>query len=188
MIKQLFKIILFVSVLINKNQLYAQGNTCGQATPFCTGVGTPFVYPNVHNGSVAQTGPNYGCLGSRPDPSWFYLKTSAAGVMTFSLSQTVNANGTGGGLDVDYIAWGPFASQTGNCGSLGTNTVGCSFSAASTETISINSPGAGLFYIIMITNYTGVTAPPGTAGYIAITQTVAHLQIVRLLAHLITLR
>jgi hypothetical protein len=84
MIKQLIKIILFVSVLINKDQLYAQGNTCGQATPFCTGVGTPFVYPNVHNGSVAQTGPNYGCLGSEPDPSWFYLKTSSAGVMTFS--------------------------------------------------------------------------------------------------------
>jgi gliding motility-associated-like protein len=171
MIKQLIKIILFVSVLINKDQLYAQGNTCGQATPFCTGVGTPFVYPNVHNGSVAQTGPNYGCLGSEPDPSWFYLKTSSAGVMTFSLSQTVNANGTGGGLDVDYIAWGPFASQTGNCSSLGTNTVGCSFSAASTETLSINSPGAGWYYIIMITNYTGVTAAPGTAGYIAITQT-----------------
>ncbi len=171
MIKQLFKIILFVSVLINNYQLCAQGNTCLQATPFCTGVGTPFVYPNVHNGSVAQTGPNYGCLGSEPDPSWFYLKTSAPGVMTFSLSQTVNANGTGGGLDVDYIAWGPFVSQTGNCGSLGTNTVGCSFSAASTETLSINSPGAGLYYIIMITNYTGVTFPPGTAGYIAITQT-----------------
>jgi hypothetical protein len=54
---------------------------------------------------------------------------------------------------------------------LGTNTVGCSFSAASTETLSINSPGAGWYYIIMITNYTGVTAAPGTAGYIAITQT-----------------
>ena len=112
--KSISIIVLFFAIFLSKYSLFSQGNTCQQATPFCTAVGTPFVYPNVANGSVGQTGPNYGCLGAEPDPSWFYLKTSAAGVMTFSLSQTVNANGTGGGLDVDYICWGPFLSQTGN--------------------------------------------------------------------------
>ncbi len=171
MTKKLLKLILLIIFFVDSAFLFSQGNTCQQATPFCTAVGTPFVYPNVNNGSVAQVGPNYGCLLQRPDPSWFIIKTSAAGVMTFSLSQTVNANGTGGGLDVDFIAWGPFLSQTGNCASLGTNTVGCSYSPASTETLSINSPGPGRYYIIMITNFTGVTSPPGLAGFIAITQT-----------------
>lgn len=171
MIKKLLRLVLLITVFTTSNLLFSQGNTCQQATPFCTAVGTPFVYPNVNNGSVGQVGPNYGCLTQRPNPSWFIIKTSAAGIMTFSLSQTVNANGTGGGLDVDFIAWGPFLSQTGNCGSLGTNTVGCSYSPASTETLSINSPGPGRYYIIMITNFTGFTSPPGLAGFIAITQT-----------------
>ncbi|MCC6182778.1 MAG: hypothetical protein IT237_13205, partial [Bacteroidia bacterium] len=162
---------IFVVLFFVNSIMFSQGNICEQATPFCTAVGSPFVYPNVSNGSTAQAGPYYDCLLQTPNPSWFFVKTSSAGVMTFSLSQTVNADGTGGGIDVDFICWGPFSSPN-NCGNLSALMVeDCSFSAASTETMTINSPGAGAYYIILITNYSGITSPPGIPGYISITQT-----------------
>ncbi|MBS1637129.1 MAG: gliding motility-associated C-terminal domain-containing protein [Bacteroidetes bacterium] len=165
------KIYLFISILIlsiYSNNVLAQGNTCSQATPFCTAVGDPFTYQNVTGSSVGQTGPNYGCLGSEPRPSWFYVKTSAAGAMTYSLTQSTTPGGAPN-LDVDYICWGPFTAaqfSTTACSNLtAANTVGCSYSAAATETMTINSTGAGQYYIIMITNYNG------GAGYITFTQT-----------------
>ncbi len=178
--------LLFFSVLVfllHSTKVNAQGNTC-PGTPFCTAVGTPYSYSNVHNGSSGNiTGVSYGCLGAEPDPSYFYIKTSAAGTMTYSITQgtTVGANN----LDVDFIVWGPYTTTTFTNGSACNNLTGsctgdhacngniedCSFSAAASETMTIISPGAGSYYIIMITNYTGVTSPPGTAGFITFTQT-----------------
>jgi gliding motility-associated-like protein len=184
--------LLFYSVLVLfsfTNDVLAQGSTC-PGTPFCTAVGTPFDFANTHNGSAATGATSYGCLGSEPDPSWFYLKTSAAGTMKFTLTQGTTPNGNN--LDVDFVCYGPFSAATFNSGAACTqltggctggagnttpnpgcsgNIVDCSFSPASTEQMTIVSPGAGSYYIIMITNYTGTTSPPGTAGFITFTQT-----------------
>lgn len=150
------------------SQMFSQGNTCAQATPFCLAPGASFNYPNVHNGSTAAAGPNYGCLGAEPDPSWFYIKTTASGTLTYTVSQGTTVGGTN--IDVDYCVWGPFtaASFPNACSNL-TNTVSCSFSAAGVETVTIPATAAGQYFVILITNYSGVTAAPGTAGYVNIT-------------------
>ena len=94
--------LIVLSLLIfNGQKIWAQGATCANATPFCTAVGTPFSYPNVHNGSTGQSGPSYGCVSTQPDPNWFYLESTSAGTFNFTISQS---NG-----DVDFVAWGPFS-------------------------------------------------------------------------------
>ncbi len=174
--KKIYAILLLV-LAINWSS-FGQGATCATATPFCTAVGTPFSFPNSTN-TTAQTGPNYGCLGSEPNPAWFYLQTTAAGTMTFNISQTSSG---GSGIDVDFIAYGPFSSMVNACGSLtgscspGTadieanqtctgNIEDCSYSTADVEQMNLVSPGPGNFFIILITNYSDV------AGNITFTQT-----------------
>ena len=174
-----FFLVVFCSFIFSSS-LFSQGNTCAQATPFCTSVGVPFTYPNVHNGSLAPTGNSYGCLcqSDSYNPSWFYLKTTAAGTMDFSLSQ---ATGGGSGIDVDFVAWGPFSTYGAMCsglsGSCSTNCAAtsavtcsgniedCGSSPSSTESMSLVSPGAGYYFMILITNF------DGSAGNITLTQT-----------------
>lgn len=158
------------------SKTFSQGSTCATATPFCTAIGTPFTFPNSTN-SVSQSGPNYGCLTTQPNPSWFFLQTTAAGTMNFNISQVT---GGGSGIDVDFIAWGPFPSMTNVCSSLtgscspgGTalpqtctgNIEDCSYSTLSVEQMTLVSPGPGNYFVIMITNYADVP------GNITLTQT-----------------
>ncbi|HEX7414268.1 MAG TPA: hypothetical protein VF411_09500, partial [Bacteroidia bacterium] len=171
-------LIVSLSVAISP-KAYAQGATC-PGTPFCTSVGTPFTFPNTHNGTTGTGATSWGCLGAEPDPSWFYIKTTAAGAMNFTISQGTTIGGSD--LDVDFIAYGPFTNAqfpnacnllSGSCSgdhSCAGNIADCSFSAAGIESMTLNSPGAGYYYIIMITNYTGYTYPPGTAGFITFTE------------------
>jgi len=160
--------------------LFSQGNSCLQATPFCEAVGGPGVtFPNNTNTTAPPSGtsgasPQYGCLGSQPNPSYFFIKTTAAGTMDFNISQ-VNTSGIG--IDVDFVAWGPFSSfstmcnnLTGSCGGLFTvtcsgNIEDCSFSSSSTEAMTLISPGPGSYFLIMLTNFSG------TAGTINFSQT-----------------
>jgi gliding motility-associated-like protein len=152
--------------------MFSQGNTCAQATPFCLNPGASFSFPNVHNGSTATGATSYGCVTSRPDPSWFYLKTTAAGPLTFTVSQ-----GTAVGqqnIDVDYVVWGPYTAATFSaaCSNLTAGKiVSCSFSTAGVETINFTATAAGQYYMILITNYSGVSgnytngsACPGVGG------------------------
>ncbi len=155
----------FLSVLLFKSTTFGQvsgigGNTCLQATPFCTSPSSQSVTFDNSTNTTSQSGPSYGCLGSQPNPAWFYIKTSGAGKMIFDLSQVDNF---GTGIDVDFICWGPFTSYstmcdglTGNCAgdhNCWGNIVDCSYNPAAVETMTINSPGAGNYYVILITNY-----------------------------------
>ncbi|MBA3663640.1 MAG: T9SS type A sorting domain-containing protein [Bacteroidetes bacterium] len=102
-------------------------------------------YPAGVNVGSGQVGPNYGCLGSQPNPAWYYLNISASGSLSISMAA---AN------DIDYICYGPFNSLSASCNSLTAgNTVGCSYSGSSTETLSISNAVAGQFYLVMITNF-----------------------------------
>ena len=187
-IKSIF--VLIISIFFIGSKGFSQGNICQDATPFCTSVGTPYTYPNVHNGSTAPgvgtatnpaVSPFYGCIcpssSGLSNPSWFYIKSSAAGAMTYSISQVNNSSV---GIDVDFVAWGPYSSINNACNNLiGTcssncsvshptcsgGIVDCSFSAAAVETMTLNATAAGQYFMIMITNYNGA------AGYITFTQT-----------------
>ncbi|MGZ4042125.1 MAG: T9SS type B sorting domain-containing protein [Bacteroidia bacterium] len=102
-------------------------------------------FPAGVNAGSAQTGPNYGCLGSQPNPAWFYFQIGSGGPLVITMS----ANN-----DIDFICYGPFSSLSGNCGNLtAANTVGCSYSSSATETLTIANAVPGQFYLLMITNF-----------------------------------
>ncbi|AXT19282.1 gliding motility-associated C-terminal domain-containing protein [Flavobacteriaceae bacterium AU392] len=145
----------------------AQSSTCATIEPFCAGDST-LVFPNTSNGTSAEAGPNYGCLGTQPNPAWFFLQIDQAGTLNFQLEQNTNQDFTGAGLDVDFIAYGPFT-NTDVCNNLtAANTVACSFSAAAIENFSINNAQAGEIYIVLITNFNG------SPGFIRLGQTNAN--------------
>jgi len=165
---------LFVIIILTSFNAFSQGNSCAQATPFCDAPGGAGVtYPNSTNTS-APSGPAYGCLIGTPNPTYFFIKTTAAGTMVYNISQVRN-NAAQTPIDVDFIAWGPFtnfytmcSNLTGSCAgshNCSGNIEDCSFSTAATETMTIVSPGAGNYYLIMITNYSGLS------GNITFTQT-----------------
>lgn len=167
----LFIILLALFSFLPEN-LYSQGATCQEAEPFCAAGGS-LLFPNVTG--VPSTG-SLDCLGSIPNPAWFYLQVAESGLLVFEILQNsefdVNGNPIGTGIDVDFAVWGPFADIEGNCdavldGSL--PSVDCSFSAAPIETMTIPGALVGEIYIVVITNYTPTM--PGTAGFIRLTQT-----------------
>lgn len=121
----------------------SQNSLCSGATLFCP---NPTVtYPAGVNTGSGESGPNYNCLGSQPNPAWYYLNVALGG------SIQIGINGL---YDVDFICYGPFTSLTGACSNLtASTTVGCSYSGSNSETLTINSCSAGDFFLVMITNF-----------------------------------
>lgn len=136
---------------------------CSEANSLCSALGQPFV--NTFQGVTAETGNNYGCLGSQPNPTWFYLPVSAAGNLQFLIQQSTDINFGTSNLDVDYICYGPFTTLNNACNQPMNNIVGCSYSSNSTETLTIQNALPGQYYLIMVTNFSG------QPGFIKITQT-----------------
>jgi len=155
-------------VIFNSLQLFSQGATCATAEPFCSNPGSrQIIFPNTSSGITAEPGPNYGCLTLQPNPAWYFLQIENDGNLNLQISQNTQADGSGMGLDVDFITWGPFTS-TNVCGPANlsaANTVGCSFSTAAVENFTIPNAQAGEIYILMITNFSGFP------GFITLNQT-----------------
>lgn len=144
--------------------------SCGNADPFCTGVSYDYCnttnVPSLGQGIFAG-GPGYnaayGCLGSAPNPAFYYLNVASNGSIDFNISQSTNTNVP---IDVDFIMWGPFASQGAMCsGILASNIIDCSYSTAAVETANIPNAIAGQWYLVLITNFSN------QAGVINFTQT-----------------
>ena len=95
---------LFLSVvlvlLFIPGRNYSQNNLCSTAFPFCTG--STYCYPAGANAGTAQGGPSYSCLGSEPNPAWYYLKIANPGNLEIKM---VGGNSTN---DIDFCCWGPF--------------------------------------------------------------------------------
>ena len=139
-------ILLFVFVCFYSN---SQTN-CATAQPFCAGGTSGVTFPATVNGPAAQSGPNYGCLGSQPNPAWYYLQVSSSGNIDLYIAGT-------GNQDVDFICWGPFTNLATACNSLTAgNTIDCSYSSSPTETCNIVGAVAGQYYMILITNFANV--------------------------------
>ena len=138
--------------------------TCSTANSLCSALGVPFV--NTHQSIQAETGNAYGCLGSTPNPTWFYLPVSGAGNINLMVQQNSDINFVGTNLDIDYICYGPYTSPVTPCsGQLTTSKiVSCSFSASALEYPFIPNAQPGEYYIIMVTNFSN------QAGYIKITE------------------
>lgn len=130
------------------------GATCSGATPFCTGSAYTFA---ASTNTTAESGPNYGCLQLQPNPAWYYLKIGKDGDLTIDISQ-MDVNGEP--EDVDFIIWGPFSSATAPCTAQlnAINEVACSYSDSATEQFTIHDAAVGEYYLLVLTNYSGVPA------------------------------
>jgi gliding motility-associated-like protein len=122
---------------------------CITADPFCTG--TTYIFPNSTN--VTDLG-SVSCLGSAPNPSWYYLEIDAAGTMNFDISQE---NTAGTPIDVDFAIWGPYSSLNAACAGANPfpsgSAVDCSYSASATESASIPNAQVGQVYVVLLTNF-----------------------------------
>ncbi|MFY8010084.1 MAG: hypothetical protein ACOVNW_10295, partial [Flavobacterium sp.] len=140
---------------------FSQGANCAGSEAFCAG-GSSLTFQNSTS-TTSETGIDYECLGSQPNPAWFYMQIGVSGNINFQISQAT----TGGNpIDVDYIVWGPFAAPS--CGSANLNpttSVSCSFSAAAVENFTLPNAQVGQIYVVLLTNYSG------QAGNITVTQT-----------------
>jgi Secretion system C-terminal sorting domain/SprB repeat len=159
--------VLYLSCFLGFNtQLQAQATnaTCQNAT-MIGAVNPTYVLPV--NQPAPPAGNNYACLGSQPNPLWFFFELSGAGSLTLALSNTSN-------VDVDFILYGPFASASAalaGCGNLGNGGTGatvvdCSYSAAANELVDIINGNAGEFYMLLVTNFSN----QGTTGNTQIVQ------------------
>jgi len=95
--KKIFLVFVLFLTLALSTRVAAQGTNCGSADPFCTG--TTYVFPN--NTGVPDSGP-MDCLGSSPNPAWYYLQIANPGNLDITINQT---NTSGVGIDVDFDLW-----------------------------------------------------------------------------------
>ncbi len=170
------KYLFFISILtiISISNITAQNATsCNIADPFCTGL--TYGFP-MNTNTSAESGPNYSCLLSQPNPVWYYLKILDPGNITIDINSPTNN-------DVDFTCLGPFNSPTGACTAQLTaacsscpnntsdpnfypsgNTVDCSYDPAPSEVCHISNAQTGQYYLLCITNYSNA------AGNITFTQ------------------
>ncbi|MFY8188752.1 MAG: hypothetical protein ACOVLC_12455, partial [Flavobacterium sp.] len=145
-------------------QIQAQNGTCQTIAPFCAGGSTlTFESPVGTGQAAADLLPyTYGCLGTEPNPAWFFMQIEESGNLDFQLSQI--SNNTGNGIDVDFVAWGPFPPLTDPeapfpyCGPNFLNAqteFDCSFSGLAIENVNIVGAVAGEIYVVLITNFSG---------------------------------
>lgn len=149
---------------------------CTEAPAFCTG--QTVTYANATN--VPSLG-TIGCLNTSPNPAFFFLQVNQAGPLSYLISQVNNA---GGGIDVDYVAWGPFPDLNTACSGVPANPLpgvtnpvptpasgcpggihACSYSTAPQEIMCIPDAQLCEVYVVMITNFAN------QAGTVTFTQT-----------------
>ena len=119
--------------------------TCSNAIQIC--FDNPVGYPATVNAGAAETGPEYGCLNTRPNPAWFYFQVSTPGAHQLFITNTQNR-------DLDFIIYGPFSPDNPWCDSLtALNTADCSYSGGTTETANFTSTTSGAIYVLLVTNF-----------------------------------
>ena len=156
--------------LLGSFSLSAQSSSCFDSylSPFCSGIAQYAAnFNSAGTGTPAVPGPNYGCLFSQPNPTYFSLTIEQSGSISFILDNTAN-------VDIDFILWGPFASISAAqlaCDSMGHGGQwglidSCSYDAQSQEPVSISNAIAGEVYILMVTNFsnlpTNIFSTPNT--------------------------
>ena len=125
-----------------------ENNMCEFADPFCTDNGM-YEFPAGVNAGSGETGPDYDCLYTTPNPAWYYMQIDQPGEMDIYMYSTP-------AVDIDFCCWGPFDDPTSPCpnGLTEDKVVSCSYSANPTEHCMIPATAqTGEYYILVITNY-----------------------------------
>jgi len=128
MAKVLPQISLFlIFVCMNNFSVYAQVDfdvACRTAMPFCSDASQELTFPNITGEDISFQG--LGCLNTTRNSSWYFIRIDQPGALVFDIQQWVeiNVNNTldrgERQLDVDFIAWGPFATSFIDCEILAT--------------------------------------------------------------------
>lgn len=125
-----------------------QNNLCANADPFCTDNGL-YQFPAGVNAGSGESGPNYSCLSTRPNPAWYYMRIGTPGGINIYMYSTPSE-------DIDFCCWGPFDDPVSPCpnGLIASKVVSCSYSPNPTETCVIpTSAQTGQYFILVITNF-----------------------------------
>ncbi len=124
----------------------APNGVCDGSYAFCSSDVISFS-AGVNTGN-AQAGPDYDCLGTQPNPAWFYMQVEDDGDIEIFMSSSPS-------YDIDFCMWGPFDHPTEPCDGQLTldKVVSCSYSGSATETALVEDALSGEFYILMITNF-----------------------------------
>lgn len=137
------------SALVTAENLRAgkQNNLCANSSPFCTDNGL-YEFPAGVDAGVGEPGPYYSCLGTRPNPAWYYMRILDPGDMDIYMFSTPQ-------VDIDFCCWGPFDDPIAPCpdGLTRNKVVDCSYSTNWEETCKIRNGQTGEYYILLITNY-----------------------------------
>ena len=152
---KVIKSLLIIVSIVGFNFAYGQNTntTCPDMDGICTD--SLLIFPINANAGTAPAGNDYGCLGTQPNPSWFYFEVSQSGDINMELTST---------NDMDYVIWGPFAdlaTAQGACGNLGMapnplGNVDCGFLGGNIEYPTITGAVAGEVYVMLITNFSNV--------------------------------
>lgn len=141
------------------------------ASPFCSD--TAYTFENATEGSIPSE-VAMGCLGSAPNPVWYYMEIGVSGTIELLLEQF---DEDGFGIDVDFAMYGPYESTDDACIEImdGDFPIQCSYSGSFTEDLGIGVAGgtgtgattppeavAGEVYVVLITNFSG---QPGTINF-----------------------
>jgi gliding motility-associated-like protein len=158
-------VLIFIIMIAGKILGQTTNTTCATAAPFCTN--TTYSFP-MATGTSAETGPNYACLCSQPNPVWYYMLIDQPGNLIVHIYSPT-------GNDVDFVCYGPYNTLTGACNQLTAacsgcgigcpdntedpsfypsgNVVDCSYDPSSDEYLHIYNAQTGQYYILCITNF-----------------------------------
>lgn len=138
-----------VAALVKRENAKANvlNNLCANSNPFCTDNGL-YEFPAGVNAGIGEPGPYYSCLGTRPNPAWYYMRILDPGNMDIYMYSTPS-------VDIDFCCWGPFDDPIEPCpmGLTREKVVSCSYSTNWNETCKIRNAQEGEYYILLITNY-----------------------------------
>jgi hypothetical protein len=140
---------LFLSLLLpflTSAQAFAQTNSlCAEAIRICPE--NPIAYEVTTDFGQAEDGPSYNCLGSTPNPSWYYFQIENLGTHELELTNSLDE-------DLDFMLWGPFWEENNWCDSLtDEKAADCSYAAGNNEFIQFTSTLPSAYYVLVITNY-----------------------------------
>ena len=123
-------------------------NLSANAHLLCLDDATQSYAANI-NAGTGEVGPDYGCLYSTPNPSWYYMKIDNPGNIDVYMHSEPS-------VDIDFCCWGPFDNPVSPCpdGLTSDKIVDCSYSASWNETCHIpETAQSGEYYILLLTNY-----------------------------------
>ena len=165
---------------------------CDLAQNYCSGTDSDILYTPNTVGIDNDT--DVACLGTIPNPTYSLLEIGSSGEILIEIVQNTafdaNDNPIGDELDVDFVLWGPFDTDTDycalnlevDCPTCPSNTgnasfypfgniVDCSYSGLATENITLTNALEGEIYVLLVTNYTFDAIANEHGGVIQVKQT-----------------